>query len=187
MVNPARRLAWFISSSSVTGTARPTVFPGVPRLRMSTLDTIDDGPLTGGMPFTDIKFLGSCCPPKVRAMFRPFRVMPSSGWSRLFSAAAVEYDVVVVGGGPGGYVAAIKAGQLGLKVCPSHSPTPSCFYPWTCLTRRCFVNLPRDFKFLQFVEPSASHMLLVGVFLASAPLLHRPPAWSTEAHWGEPV
>lgn len=25
------------------------------------------------------------------------------------------YDVVVVGGGPGGYVAAIKAGQLGMK------------------------------------------------------------------------
>ena len=28
---------------------------------------------------------------------------------------AQEYDVCVVGGGPGGYVAAIKAGQLGLK------------------------------------------------------------------------
>jgi dihydrolipoamide dehydrogenase len=34
----------------------------------------------------------------------------------LSAAADGEYDVCVVGGGPGGYVAAIKGAQLGLKV-----------------------------------------------------------------------
>lgn len=32
-----------------------------------------------------------------------------------FSTQGHQYDVVVIGGGPGGYVAAIKAAQLGLK------------------------------------------------------------------------
>ncbi|WVQ76762.1 hypothetical protein IAR50_006436 [Cryptococcus sp. DSM 104548] len=35
--------------------------------------------------------------------------------TRGFASAADPYDVVVIGGGPGGYVAAIKASQLGLK------------------------------------------------------------------------
>jgi dihydrolipoamide dehydrogenase len=30
--------------------------------------------------------------------------------------AALTFDVIVIGSGPGGYVAAIRASQLGLKV-----------------------------------------------------------------------
>ena len=39
-----------------------------------------------------------------------------------FMSTGGDYDVAVIGGGPGGYVAAIKAAQLGLKTV---SP-PSC-------------------------------------------------------------
>ncbi|EYU33086.1 hypothetical protein MIMGU_mgv1a017505mg [Erythranthe guttata] len=39
----------------------------------------------------------------------------SSIFSRGFASGSDENDVVVIGGGPGGYVAAIKAAQLGLK------------------------------------------------------------------------
>lgn len=39
----------------------------------------------------------------------------------LAAAASSPYDVVVIGGGPGGYVGAIKAGQLGLKVGVPHA------------------------------------------------------------------
>lgn len=39
----------------------------------------------------------------------------SSTLSRGFASGSDENDVVVIGGGPGGYVAAIKAAQLGLK------------------------------------------------------------------------
>ena len=38
-----------------------------------------------------------------------------SSFSRHFSSASDDNDVVVIGGGPGGYVAAIKAAQLGFK------------------------------------------------------------------------
>src|SRR5271168_3653488 len=44
------------------------------------------------------------------------------------------YDVVIIGGGPGGYNGAIRAGQLGLKVaCVEKRETLGC----TCLNVGC--------------------------------------------------
>ena len=31
--------------------------------------------------------------------------------------ADTKYDIIIIGGGPGGYVAAIRAAQLGFKTC----------------------------------------------------------------------
>lgn len=53
---------------------------------------------------------------------------------RLYSADAQETDLVVIGSGPGGYVASIKAAQLGLKtVCIEKNPTLG----GTCLNVGC--------------------------------------------------
>ncbi|KAJ1734033.1 dihydrolipoamide dehydrogenase precursor [Coemansia biformis] len=43
------------------------------------------------------------------------RVSPAWQLARAYSSATKEYDTVVIGAGPGGYVAAIKAAQLGQK------------------------------------------------------------------------
>ncbi len=37
----------------------------------------------------------------------------------IFYLLEQQFDLVIIGSGPGGYVAAIKAAQLGLKVCRS--------------------------------------------------------------------
>jgi dihydrolipoamide dehydrogenase len=48
--------------------------------------------------------------------------------------AEQQYDVVIIGSGPGGYVAAIRAGQLGLKVAVVEKDP---FVGGTCLHRGC--------------------------------------------------
>jgi len=50
----------------------------------------------------------------LRSITRSIR--PIAPQVRNMAASAEQADVIVLGGGPGGYVAAIKAGQLGMKV-----------------------------------------------------------------------
>merc|ERR1719498_539019 len=62
------------------------------------------------------------------------RILGSApGSVRMFSAGS-DYDLCVIGGGPGGYVAAIKAAQMGLKtVCVERRGTLG----GTCLNVGC--------------------------------------------------
>jgi dihydrolipoamide dehydrogenase len=49
-----------------------------------------------------------------------------------------QYDVIIIGGGPGGYNAAIRAGQLGLKVaCVDKGVDGGCTLGGTCLNVGC--------------------------------------------------
>ncbi|KAK0713822.1 hypothetical protein B0T26DRAFT_742324 [Lasiosphaeria miniovina] len=55
----------------------------------------------------------------VRSAFRPSglpSIVPAARWRRTYATEAEEKDLVIIGGGVAGYVAAIKAGQEGLKV-----------------------------------------------------------------------
>ena len=57
-----------------------------------------------------------------------------------------NFDVVVIGGGPGGYVAAIRAAQLGLKACVvEREHLGGICLNWGCiLPRRCCVRRKSD-------------------------------------------
>lgn len=92
--------------------------------------------------------------------------------SRTFSASADSYDVVVVGGGPGGYVAAIKSSQLGLKTAVVESRGK---LGGTCLNVGCIPSKVRWFTFCsstvvpmpQQISGIAASLLLQQQFQAS--------------------
>ena len=79
----------------------------------------------------------------------------------------MEYDVVVIGGGPGGYVAAIKASQLGLKTaCVEFDEDESGKQKLggTCLNVGCIPSkslLDSSYKFPQISESFEAHGISV--------------------------
>jgi dihydrolipoamide dehydrogenase len=76
--------------------------------------------------------------------------------------ASESYDLVVIGAGPGGYVAAIRAAQLGMKVaCVEKRPTPG----GTCLNVGCIPSkalLQSSHVFEETAHDLKAHGVVVG-------------------------
>src|SRR5687767_3245672 len=85
-----------------------------------------------------------------------------------------EYDLVVIGAGPGGYVAAIRAAQLGLKVACIEKEKA---LGGTCLRVGCIPSkalLQSSRFYAQIREQSAEHGITVdGLRLDLAALMNR--------------
>ena len=65
----------------------------------------------------------------------------------------MEYDVVVIGSGPGGYVAAIRASQLGLKtaIVEKESLGGVCLN-WGCIPTKALIKSAQVFEYIQHAE-----------------------------------
>jgi dihydrolipoamide dehydrogenase len=84
----------------------------------------------------------------------------------------INTKVLVIGGGPGGYVAAIRAGQLGLDTTIIEGDTLG----GTCLIRGCipskaFIHVAGEFETMAHASARAGRH---GISLASAPSLDMP-------------
>jgi dihydrolipoamide dehydrogenase len=61
-----------------------------------------------------------------------------------------EFDVVVLGGGPGGYVAAIRASQLGLKTCViDEQPLGGVCVNWGCIPSKALLKTAETYQTLK--------------------------------------
>jgi len=78
-----------------------------------------------------------------------------------------NYDVVVIGGGPGGYVAAIRAAQLGLKTACAESRET---LGGTCLNVGCIPSKAMLHASELFAEASSGALAKFGVNIEGASL-----------------
>jgi dihydrolipoamide dehydrogenase len=92
--------------------------------------------------------------------------MPSVGWrpkrieaqrenENSMTPTVSEFDVVVLGGGPGGYVAAIRAAQLGLKTCViDEQPLGGVCVNWGCIPSKALLKTAELYQDLQNLAPT---------------------------------
>ncbi|MGI6319513.1 MAG: FAD-dependent oxidoreductase [Bacteroidales bacterium] len=62
----------------------------------------------------------------------------------------MHYDLIVLGSGPGGYVAAIRASQLGLKVaCVERSEPGGICLNWGCIPTKALLKSAQVFNYMK--------------------------------------
>src|ERR1039457_2088561 len=67
--------------------------------------------------------------------------------------AIKNFDLVVIGGGPGGYVAAIRAAQLGLSVAVIEKDAlGGVCLNWGCIPSKSLIHHASEFRSLQHME-----------------------------------
>jgi dihydrolipoamide dehydrogenase len=65
-----------------------------------------------------------------------------------------EFDLLVLGGGPGGYVAAIRAAQLGLKTCViDEQPLGGVCVNWGCIPSKALLQTASFLQDMQHLSP----------------------------------
>ncbi len=68
--------------------------------------------------------------------------------------SASDFDIVVLGGGPGGYVAAIRAAQLGLKTCiVDEQPLGGVCVNWGCIPSKALLRAAELYQDIQHLAP----------------------------------
>lgn len=83
----------------------------------------------------------------------------------------MEFDIAIIGGGPGGYVAAIKAAQLGAKVCVIEKDKLG----GTCLNRGCVPTkaLYRNAELLNTLKNIDEFGIIVDNYSLDIDLMHK--------------
>ena len=66
---------------------------------------------------------------------------------------ADQYDVIVIGGGPGGYVAAIRAAQLGLKTAVAEREhLGGICLNWGCIPTKALLRSSEIYHYMQHAK-----------------------------------
>ncbi len=65
----------------------------------------------------------------------------------------MTYDLIVIGSGPGGYVAAIRASQLGMKVAVvEKAELGGVCLSWGCIPTKALLKSANVFEYIQHAE-----------------------------------